>query len=164
MAVNVSKPQRQKDPKKVAAGRAGAAARKAKQERVLEELRTVKATLKGSCEASDTTCQAKPQEHCDTAHSAAGGQGKDKNGSDIPSEHLAARHYVSSTSWTPWILAIAGIAAVGMYASCRVKPGMMPLQATSSLTARQAPKNELSSLQPPVTQHLKVGKDPFYME
>ena len=161
MAVNVSKPQRQKDPKKVAAGRAGAAARKAKQERVLEELRTVKATLKGSCEASETTCQAKPHEHCDTAHSAAGGQDKDKNGNAVPSEHLAARHYVSSTSWTPWILAIAGIAAVSMYASCRVKPGMMP---ASLLTARQAPKNELSSLQPPVTQHLKVGKDPFYME
>ena len=34
-----------KDPKKVAAGRAGAAARKAKQERLLEELRAAKEAI-----------------------------------------------------------------------------------------------------------------------
>ena len=45
-----AKPTREKDPKKVAAGRASAAARKAKQERLLEEhllneLRTAKQSL-----------------------------------------------------------------------------------------------------------------------
>ena len=40
-----------KDPKKVAAGRAGAAARKAKQERLLEQLRAAKGSFR-SGEAS----------------------------------------------------------------------------------------------------------------
>ena len=40
-------PKGQKDTKKVAAGRAGAAARKAKQERILVELRTAKESLDG---------------------------------------------------------------------------------------------------------------------
>ena len=39
-------PAKQKDPKKVAAGRAGAAARKAKHERLLEELRDGKEALR----------------------------------------------------------------------------------------------------------------------
>ena len=56
---------KQKNPKKVAAGHAGAAARKAKQERVLGELREVKTSLKGSDDVgvvlTTTSCSSEEQ-------------------------------------------------------------------------------------------------------
>ena len=48
-----------KDPKKVEAGRAGAAARKVKQERQLEDLRATKESL----QRSEAPSSAEPAEH-----------------------------------------------------------------------------------------------------
>ena len=54
---------KQKNPNRVAAGRAGAAARKAKQERVLGELQDVKTSLKLSDDDDDVVQVAAPRRH-----------------------------------------------------------------------------------------------------
>ena len=77
---------RQKDPRKVEAGQKGAAARKAKQERLLEELRAAKQSLQPA-DAPDAVPQPPKQQ---------------------PKQQLAP----PPTDWTPWILVGAGLAAL----------------------------------------------------
>ena len=75
-----------KDPRKVAAGRAGAAARKAKQERLLEQLRAAKESFRPP--AGDGTSANIPPKEADQEHT------------DKRLEH----NREGLTNWTPWIV------------------------------------------------------------
>ena len=132
-----------KDPQKVAAGRAGAAARKAKQERLLEELRAAKQSLRPEAVAEAATpvadVVAKQQEQPMPAPADPGDPVK--------------------ADWTPWILVGAGLAAL-----CLVKLTFRQQKQQHPEAARSASSG---ARQPPPTprcaQHLKVPDDPFYM-
>ena len=127
---------RSKDPKKVVAGRAGAAARKAKQERVLEELRAAKASLK----------------HSDTSHAAT-------NRHDEPTPKPAQRH--DTSPWTSLIIGGAGLAAIGYMLNMRANR-----HKTRSVVTQSAEKVASADAQQqlPDTPQLKVSTDPFYMQ
>ena len=135
-------PARQKDPKKVAAGRAGAAARKAKQARLLEELRKAKESQRNM----ENTSGAPPdQEVEDSVAPPAGTPAKEK-------DEEAAPVLLTAGSTTPWIIgAAAGLGLAYWAASQRapVDPPALP------------PKK---SVTPPPAQQLKVEHNPFYME
>ena len=128
---------RSKDPKKVVAGRAGAAARKAKQERVLEELRAAKASLK----------------HSDTSHAAT------KQRHDEPTPKPAQRH--DTSPWTSLIIVGAGLAAIGYMLNMRANR-----HKTRSVVTQSAEKVASADAQQqlPDTPQLKVSTDPFYMQ
>ncbi|MCU7813518.1 MAG: hypothetical protein KZQ77_20125 [Candidatus Thiodiazotropha sp. (ex Notomyrtea botanica)] len=89
-----------KNPKKVAAGRAGAAARKAKQERLLKELQAAKESFHPG-EASIPSGKEADQQHSVT-HAHA----------DTPLEH----------NWTPWIIGACLAGGALMYTQLLKKP------------------------------------------
>lgn len=137
---------RTKDPKKQAAGRAGAAARKAKQERLLKELRAAKEAI-----APATTPVA------DGA---------------VTQSVKQLRAVEAAADWTPWILVGAGLAALcATYMSCSplVKQTVIGARQQKQLHPEAAPSAPSGASQPDGTsttprgaQHLKV--DPFLME
>ena len=157
--VAASPTAKSKDPKKVAAGRAGAAARKAKQESLLEELRAAKQSLQTEAvaEAATPVADVVP---------------KEQPVADVPSQQpmpaprdpVVALQHVKA-DWTPWILLVgAGLAALCVWRSPLVK-------LTERQQKQQHPEARSSGAmlarQPPATprcaQHLKVPDDPFYM-
>ena len=102
--VAASPTAKSKDPKKVAAGRAGAATRKAKQECLLEELRAAKQSLQTEAvaEAATPVADVVPKEQPMPA-------------TVDPGDPVKA-------DWTPWILLIgAGLAALCVWRSPLVK-------------------------------------------
>ena len=154
--VAASPTAKSKDPKKVAAGRAGAAARKAKQESLLEELRAAKQSLQTEAVAEAATpvadvVVAKQQEQPVAKQQPMPAPGD-------PGDPVKA-------DWTPWILLVgAGLAALCVWRSPLVK-------LTERQQKQQHPEARSSGAtlarQPPATprcaQHLKVPDDPFYM-
>ena len=154
--VAASPTAKSKDPKKVAAGRAGAAARKAKQESLLEELRAAKQSLQTEAVAEAATPVADV----------------------VPKEQPVAKQQPMpapvdpgdpvKADWTPWILLVgAGLAAL-----CVTYMSRSPLvKLTERQQKQQHPEARSSgatlACQPPATprcaQHLKVPDDPFYM-
>jgi hypothetical protein len=126
---------RQKDPKKVAAGRAGAAARKAKQDRLLAELRQAKASVCEQAPPEDTPIQAEKRHDVERRHS---------NPDD--------RH-----NMMPWIVGafgFTGLAILWQWRSQQFTPSdrNQPLKATAPFPQKETRK------------HLKPCPDPFHME
>lgn len=114
----VTKP---KDPKKVAAGRAGAAARKAKQERLLEELRGAKEKLHDTNDASDGGTPDVAVSHVTVPHDAAGVVAAQRSHVSVTAtvaeqrqhqQHVEKQHEQEhhgnlpggQRSWIPWII------------------------------------------------------------
>jgi hypothetical protein len=97
--------RQQKDPKKQAAGKAGAAARKAKQERLLAELRDAKAVMQQDTEgatASISASIATQQPKASTAHH-------------------------NDSSWIPWVMGAAGLTGLAwIVASTQCRNGSAP--------------------------------------
>ena len=148
--VAASPTAKSKDPKKVAAGRAGAAARKAKQESLLEELRAAKQSLQTEAVAEAVTPVADvvPKEQPVAKQQPMPAPGD-------PGDPVKA-------DWTPWILLVgAGLAALCVWRSPLVK-------LTERQQKQQHPEARSSGAtlarQPPATprcaQHLKVPDDP----
>ncbi len=136
---------RQKDPKKVAMGCAGAAARKAKQAHLLEELRKAKESL----QSPKDTPGAPSKE--DVAAPSAGTPAKEK-------DETAAPVLCTAGSITPWIRGAAAGLGQTYWAALQCTPVDPPvLPPTKSVT-------------PPVlspdgsAQQLKVSHNLFYME
>ena len=141
-----------KDPKKVAAGRAGAAARKAKQERLLEELRAAKQSLQPEAVAEAAT---------PVADVVVAKQREQPVVKQHPMPSPADPGGPVKADWTPWILVGAGLAALCVWRSPQVK-------LTERLQKQLYPEARPSgAIQPPPTprcaQHLK-DQDPFHME
>ena len=148
--VAASPTAKSKDPKKVAAGRAGAAARKAKQESLLEELRAAKQSLQTEAvaEAATPVADVVPKEQPMPAPGDPGDPVK--------------------ADWTPWILLVgAGLAAL-----CVTYMSRSPLvKLTERQQKQQHPEAHSSgarqpdgtSTTPRGAQQLKVT-DPFHME
>ena len=112
-----------KDPKKVAAGRAGAAAaRKAKHERLLEEFRAAKEAFRVPEERNGTP----PKDASNTREHVA---------AVVPKEHN------NQTNWTPWIIGLTGGGALAV-AALRVLPkeAKKPTQTTDEPAPVQTPK------------------------
>ena len=130
---------RTKDPQKQAAGRAGAAARKVKQERLLEELRDAKERITPAASAVTSDKQQPMPAHAN------------------PGDPL-------KSDWAPWILVGAGLAALCVWRASLVKPTVSGARQQKQLhpEARSS-----GASQPPPTprcaQQLKVP-DPFHME
>ena len=154
--VAASPTAKSKDPKKVAAGRAGAAARKAKQESLLEELRAAKQSLQPEAVAETATPVA----------DVVVAKQQEQPVADVPSQQpMPAPGDPVKADWTPWILLVgAGLAALCVWRSPLVK-------LTERQQKQQHPEARSSGAtlarQPPATprcaQHLKVPDDPFYM-
>lgn len=125
----------QKDPKKVEAGRKGAAIKKAKQERLLDELREAKASL-----------VVKQEEHLNVAPA----EQKQKN----RAEGTAVSVIPTLADWTPYVACGLGIAALWFLYSGRGNHSMAP---TST------PQERVSPVKMPALKQLKTGTDPFYM-
>ena len=144
-----------KDPKKQAAGRAGAAARNANREKLLNELRVIKAAMR---EQSDVAV---------TAASARVIQGKSKEvpsaePKDVVHHH---KHAAVATSfpddWTSYIL--AGLVALGIGLAIVVREksaSKISPVATATVSRPQPP----APTPPLVAPHLKPGADPFDMQ
>ena len=98
-----------KDPKKVAAGRAGAAARNAKRERLLEGIRAAKESFRVPEERNGTS----PKDANNTSKHVA---------VVVPKEH----NNQNVTNWTPWIVGLTG----GAVASLRALPAKKSTQTT----------------------------------
>ena len=154
--VAASPTAKSKDPKKVAAGRAGAAARKAKQESLLEELRAAKQSLQTEAvaEAATPVADVVPKEQPVAKQQPM----------PAPGDPVVALQHVKA-DWTPWILLVgAGLAALCVWRSPLVKQ-------TERQQKQQHPEARSSGAtlarQPPATprcaQHLKVPDDSFYM-
>ena len=142
--------QRNKDPKKQAAGRAGAAARKAKQEKILDELRNAKAAMREESDAPSV----KPYE--DAVHQP-----------NKPSAVAKSRHIPDY--WTYYI--VAGLVALGGLALVfrdKITPNnssLPPPGPTANPQARpRAPTSALLLPQPPIDSLLKTEPDPFDMQ
>ena len=132
-----------KDPQKVAAGRAGAVARRARQECLLAELRAAKEAINPSSEAvaeaatpvADVFVAKQQPMHAPATHSV--------------------RHEVSKANWTPWLLSAgAGLAALYVLHT----PQQHPEAASSVSSGASRPPST-----PPCAQQLKVT-DPYHME
>ena len=154
--VAASPTAKSKDPKKVAAGRAGAAARKAKQESLLEELRAAKQSLQTEAiaEAATPVADVVPKEQPVAKQQPM----------PTPGDPVVALQHVKA-DWTPWILLVgAGLAALCVWRSPLVK--LMERQQKQQHPEARSSGATLAH-QPPATprcaQHLKVPDDPFYM-
>jgi hypothetical protein len=161
-AIRVTAPSptaRTKDPKKQAAGRAGAAARKAKQERLLEELRAAKEAI---APAATPVADRAPKEQpvADVLSQ------QPMPASANPGDSVEA-------NWTPWILVGAGLAALCVTYMSR-SPLVKPTVSGADTKCRQkqqhpearssgASQPDGTSTTPRGAQHLKVTNDPFYM-
>lgn len=140
--------QKVKDPKKVAAGRAGAAARKAKQEQLLEQLRTAKETFRPPAgEAS----MPPPKE------AVSKGPGYNRGGC-----------CTATTNWAPWIIgacltggAIAFLRHTQISQVAPASAAVGPVDCAPKLVA--CCKATTQQDKPPGARQLKVG-DPFHME
>ena len=143
---------RVKDPKRVSAGRAGAAARNAKQQKLLDELRETKAALaplteREAARAPTTTVVLKETADPEVAVS-----------SDSQSHTAAAR-----TDWIPRIVGGLGLAGVVwfLHGNCFAIPSSgvaAPPKASAPSPAGTAAK------QPVASKQLETSSDPFYME
>ena len=157
--VAASPTAKSKDPKKVAAGRAGAAARKAKQESLLEELRAAKQSLQTEAvaEAATPVADLVPKEQPVAKQQPM----------PAPGDPVVALQHVKA-DWTPWILLVgAGLAAL-----CVTYMSRSPLvKLTERQQKQQHPEARSSgarqpdgtSTTPRGAQQLKVT-DPFHME
>lgn len=138
----VAKPTREKDPKRVAAGRAGAAARKANQAKLQKELMAAKEAMR-----CDT----------DTVNIAAA--------NTVPARTVKQQES-ASTDWTPWIIAAAA-AGVVMF-QCMQPPVGQKQQKTAQgqvSVVESTPKPEVLQLDNTTcAKQLKVAANPFYME
>ncbi len=142
-------PKRQKDPRKVAAGRAGAAARKAKQERILVELRAAKESLHGK-ESSEGAPQ---QDDADSTSKTP-----------EPPISLEAASQQGLQDWAPWIIGV--VVLTGIYicgAQCRQQVTLPSHDGTSKTVQAEVPSVPPTA-KLPCAQQLKVAADPFYME
>ena len=159
--------ERQKDPKKVAAGKAGAAARKAKQHKLLAELREVKAAM-----SSSAICEPEPRAHqepiCETRTVNKTTEPQALSTRTCPSDTTCQ---ATTPDWTPWIVGGIGLAAgLTWYTSCSygnaiacrgavlqrtsVRPAM-PTQPAQSVCDTTCQANANPQLKP---------SDPFHME
>ena len=157
--VAASPTAKSKDPQKVAAGRAGAAARKAKQESLLEELRAAKQSLQTEAvaEAATPVADVVPKEQPVAKQQPM----------PAPGDPVVALQHVKA-DWTPWILLVgAGLAAL-----CVTYMSRSPLvKLTERQQKQQHPEARSSgarqpdgtSTTPRGAQQLKVT-DPFHME
>ena len=126
-----------KDPKKVVAGRAGAAARKAKQEgRLLEQLRVAKESFRPP--AGDGTSANIPP----------------KEAAAVSADKWPERRE-GLTNWTPWVVGacLAGGALVFL----------RNVQTRSPASVAAAPVDSAPKQPAPGAKQLKT-RDPFYME
>ena len=161
---------RRKDPKKVAAGKAGAAARKAKQQKLLDELRQAKAALRPD-ETHATVdigrCQAEPVQK---AHDTASGHDSASGHDIVQSE---PEHSAVPTAHTcfPWIIGGIGFVAVIWVLSTQRKAVGDADNRCSSASA--SPKGGAAAIagdtaatrpHPQTNHHLKQTADPFHME
>lgn len=128
----------QKDPKKVAAGRAGAAARKAKHEKLLAELREVKNNMR---------------EPASIAHNSGGSVDSTMESADGVASTI--------TDWTPWVVGGIGLAAFAWFLRERSSSVAKPKPAFVAAAKPLAAKSVISA--GPAKQ-LKPSPDPFYME
>ena len=129
-------PTRQKDPKKQAAGRAGAAARKAKQDRLLQELREAKEKVR-QAPAADAPTEPEPE----------------------PPRRTETRE-PSAQNWAPVAVGAAAVAGVVLLARLCAPGASKP--SAGCVSAVPAPPAQ--SRAPPAAQHLKAEPDPFHME
>ena len=157
--VAASPTAKSKDPKKVAAGRAGAAARKAKQESLLEELRAAKQSLQTEAVAEAATpvadvVVAKQQEQPVAKQQPM----------PAPGDPVVALQHVKA-DWTPWILLVgAGLAALCVWRSPLVKlTERQQKQQHPEARSSGARQPDGTSTTPRGAQQLKVT-DPFHME
>ena len=125
-----------KDPKKVVAGRAGAAARKAKQEERLEQLRVAKESFRPP--AGDGTSANIPP----------------KEAAAVSADKRPERRE-GLTNWTPWVVGacLAGGALVFLRNA----------QTRSPASVAAAPVDSAPKQPAPGAKQLKT-RDPFYME
>ena len=140
---------RTKDPKKQAAGRAGAAARKTKQERLLEELRTAKEAI---APAATPVADEAPKEQPVT-------QSVKQQPMPAPADP-ACSAAEAAADWTPWILVGAGLAALCVW---HVVPMSRSLTPSGASQPDGVALHDGTSTTPRCAQHLKVPDDPFYM-
>ena len=154
--VAASPTAKSKDPKKVAAGRAGAAARKAKQESLLEELRAAKQSLQTEAvaEAATPVADVVPKEQPVAKQQPMPAPGD-------PGDPVKA-------DWTPWILLVgAGLAALCVWRSPLVKLTVSGARQQKQLHPEAhssgGSQPDLRSTTPQCAQHLKVPDDPIYM-
>lgn len=156
-------PARQKDPKKVAAGHAGAAARKAKQAHLLEELRKAKesqyrrydhtAASSGintvaSNGAPPVPVVAPPQPQC--RHDRTEEKDETTAVVVVPTQR-------DVVSLTPWIMGAAAGLGLIYWAASRRTPVDPP-------TRRDYVSSPPTKSATPSAQQLKVPHNPFYME
>lgn len=144
---------RQKDPKKVAAGRAGAAARKAKQEKILAELREAKASIQRPSAVTEVTEQRPPAEAV-RSHRRSEAYDKVTNGT-------------TDVQWTPWIVGGLGLAGVVwlLHSNTQKRAVTSAPSVTAGTAAAKSQKTEPLAKQPPAAaQQLKTHRDPFHME
>ena len=147
--------QGNKDPKKQAAGRAGAAARKAKQEKILDELRNAKAAMR---EQSDVA----------TAASANAMQGNSKEVPSVkPYEDAVHQPMPSAVAKspppddsTPYIF--AGLVALGGLALV-IRDKRTPNNSSPPPTVNPPRPRAPTAVAPLVDSHLKLDVDPFIM-
>ena len=133
-----------KDPKKVAGGRAGAAARKANQERLLVQLRGAKESFRPP--AGDGTPANIPPKEADQEQAVS---------ADKRSEHNR-----EVTNWTPWIVGVCLTGGALMF--LRNTQTRSPASVAAG-PVDSAPKQPVDKPPRPDRQ-LKTGPDPFYME
>ena len=139
-----------KDPKKVAAGRAGAAARRACQESLLAELHAAKEAIAPA--ATPVADEAVTQSSCEATKQQPMPAPVD------PGDPVKA-------DWTPWILLVgAGLAALCVWRSPLVKlTERQQKQQHPEARSSGASQPDGTSTTPRCAQHLKVADDPFYM-
>ena len=99
--------KRRKDPKRVVAGHGGAAARKAKQELLLEELQVAKESLHSNVSVTDVPSQQGQQD----ALSAPGPMNQPKWRRPV-SVFFFPRGKEECANWTPWIMGVTGLVGV----------------------------------------------------
>ena len=131
----------------MAAGRAGAAARKAKQERLLQELRAAK-------EAIAPAATGSPGSVADEAVTET----TSRRVKPIPAP--VADTKCQATDWTPWILVGAGLAALCVW---HVVPMSRSLTPSGASQPDGVALHDGTSTTPRCAQQLKVP-DPFLME
>lgn len=130
-----------KDPKKVEAGRKGAAARQAKKEQLLSELREAKAATLHATSRSAVVPTAEP----------------------VPERQGTASEQ-QATDWTPYIIGGLGIAGAVMLALSSGATSHQ-LQGNNSAAARSVePARPVERHKQAPDTHLKTQPDPFIMQ
>ena len=167
-----------KDPKKVAAGRAGAAARRARQESLLAELRAAKAAIAPAATpvadeaVTQSSCEATKQQEQPVTSAT------ERRQQPMPA-HADPGDPVKS-DWTPWILVGAGLAALCVWHVVPMSRSLTPLVSVKQTVSGTRQQKQLhpetargassgarqpdgTSTTPRGAQQLKVT-DPFHME